>query len=94
MKLEPLWLILLKRTAVILAIAGAYLWVSVDESEFEQQQPSVQVELPSMPEPDPEPDVGVLAEPVQHTGWIVPPEPVRKSVAKVKRKIKKSVEKR
>jgi hypothetical protein len=90
---EPLWKIYLKRAAVILAVAGAYLWVSVDEREFEQEQATVQAQLPSMPEPDTEPDVGVLAEPLQHNGWTVPPEPIRKSVARVKRKIKKSVEK-
>jgi len=88
---EPLWLIYLKRGAVILAVAGAYLWVSVDEREFEAEPVTVSAPLPSIVEPDTEPDVGVLAEPVQHAGWIVPPEPVRKSVAKVKRKIKKSV---
>lgn len=88
---EPLWQIYLKRGAVVLAIACAYLWVSTDEYEFEQEQTRVIEQLPSIVEPDVEPDDTVQPEPVQHNGWIVPPEPVRKGVAKVKRKIKKTV---
>jgi hypothetical protein len=88
---EPLWQIYLKRTAVVLAIACAYLWVSADEYEFEQEQIKVTEQLPTIPLVEEEPDDTVQPEPVQHNGWIVPPEPVRKGVAKVKRKIKKTV---
>jgi hypothetical protein len=90
---EPLWQIYLKRTAVVLAIACAYLWVSTDEYEFEQAQTKVTEQLPTIPLVEEEPDVTVQPEPPQQMGWIVPPEPVRKGVAKVKRKIKRSVEK-
>ena len=78
-----------------IAIVGGYLWVSVDEWEFEQQQTVVTTHqlhsIPTVPEPEPELELPVYVEPEQNFGWIVPPEPVRKSVAKVKRKIKKSV---
>jgi len=88
---EPLWQIYLKRTAVVVAITCAYLWVSTDEYEFEQEQTRVTEQLPAIPPVEEEPDVTVQPEPPAHTGWIVPPEPVRKRVAKVKRKIKKTV---
>jgi hypothetical protein len=94
---EPVWLVLLKRCALGAVVVGAYLWVSVDEWEFEQEHTVVtQHQLHSastVSEPE-EPELPVYAEPEQAIpGWIVPPEPVRKKVAKVKRKIKKSVEK-
>jgi hypothetical protein len=94
---EPVWLVYTKRTALILCLAGAYLWVSTDEYEFEQQQLAHthphRVNKPAQVHIDPE-ELPVYPEPEQAIpGWIVPPEPVRKSVAKVKRKIKKSVEK-
>jgi hypothetical protein len=67
--------------------------VSTDEYEFEQEQVHIVEQLPSISEPEPEPDTSIQPEPPQQMGWIVPPEPVRKGVAKVKRKIKKTVEK-
>lgn len=90
---EPFYIVLAKRIAVGVIIAGAYLWVSTDEYEFEQQQQQiVPQELTVIPEPEPE--LPVYDEPTQlGQGWLVPPEPVRKQVARVKRKIKKSVEK-
>lgn len=88
---EPLWQILLKRTLVVLAIVCAYLWVSTDESEFEPEPVTVSAQLPSISEPEQEPDTSIQPEPPEQMGWIVPPEPVRKRVAKVKRKIKKTV---
>jgi hypothetical protein len=90
---EPLWQIYLKRTLVILAVTGAYLWVSTDELEFEPEQIRVTEQLPTIPLVEEEPDTSVQPEPPTYMGWTVPPEPVRKRVAKVKRKIKKSVEK-
>ena len=91
---EPFYIVLAKRIAVALIIAGAYLWVSTDEYEFEQQQQQiVPPELPTVSEPEPE--LATYDEPTQlGQGWMVPPEPVRKTVAKVKRKIKRTVEKR
>jgi hypothetical protein len=74
---------------------AAYLWVSTDEWEFEQERQQQEQQLqtiPTEPEPVPEPELTPYAEPEQNIpGWIVPPEPVRKTVAKVKRKIKKTV---
>lgn len=80
-----------------LLIVGAYLWVSTDEYEFEQQQlahphPHT-VQKPAQVHIDPE-ELPVYPEPEQAIpGWIVPPEPVRKKVAKIKRAVRKSVEK-
>jgi len=94
---EPVWLVYSKRILVGAVVIGAYLWVSTDEWEFEQEQlahphPHT-VNKPAVVHVDPE-ELPTYTEPEQHVyGWIVPPEPVRKSVAKVKRKIKKSVEK-
>ena len=87
-----------KRILLGAVVVGAYLWVSTDEWEFEQEHTVVtQHQLHSagtVSEPE-EPELPVYAEPEQAIpGWIVPPEPVRKKVAKVKRKIKRSVEKR
>jgi hypothetical protein len=87
---EPVWQIYLKRTAVVVAIACAYLWVSTDEYEFEQEQIKVTEQLPTIPLVEEEPDDTVQPDTEAHTGWIVPPEPVRKRVAKVKRKIKRT----
>ena len=94
---EPVWLVYSKRILVAVFVLGAYLWVSTDEWEFEQEQlahPHTHVpNKPAVVHVDPE-ELPVYPEPEQAIlGWIVPPEPVRKSVAKVKRKIKKSVEK-
>ena len=84
-----------------LLLVSAYLWVSTDEYEFEQQElAEQQTRLQSLKQradtiSEPEPELPVYPEPEQAIpGWIVPPEPVRKGVAKVKRKIKRSVEKR
>jgi hypothetical protein len=94
---EPWYIRWLKGTAIVTVILGGYLWVSVDEWEFEQQQTVVTAHqlhsIPTIPTiPEPEPELPVYAEPEQQIpGWIVPPEPVRKHVAKVKRKIKKTV---
>ena len=90
---EPWYIRWLKGTAVVALILGGYLWVSTDEWEFEQEQrPYVVPQQPMIPEPEPE--LPEYVEPEQPAfGWIVPPEPVRKHVAKVKRKIKKSVKK-
>lgn len=90
---EPWYIRWLKGTAVAVVILGGYLWVSTDEWEFEQEQRPYVVPQP-LTEPEPEPELPEYAEPEQPAfGWIVPPEPVRKHVAKVKRKIKKSVQK-
>ena len=90
---EPWYIRWLKGTAVVALILGGYLWVSTDEWEFEQEQrPYVVPQQPMIPEPEPE--LPEYREPEgQNFGWIVPPEPVRKSVAKVKRKIKRTVQK-
>ena len=90
---EPWYIRWLKGTAVAVVILGGYLWVSTDEWEFEQEQrPYVVPQQPTIPEPEPE--LPEYVEPEQPAfGWIVPPEPVRKHVAKVKLKIKKSVKK-
>jgi len=91
---EPVWLVLLKRCALGAVVVGAYLWVSTDEYEFESETvPYVRPAQNTISEPE-EPELPVYEEPELHVpGWIVPPEPVRKRVAKVKRKIKRSVEK-
>jgi len=94
---EPFYITLAKRVGIGVLIVGAYLWVSTDEYEFEQQQlahphPHT-VNKPAQVHIDVE-ELPVYELPEQQIpGWIVPPEPVRKGVAKVKRKIKRSVEK-
>ena len=91
---EPWYIRWLKGTAVAVVIVGGYLWVSTDEWEFEQESTPYVVPQPPATEPEPEPELPEYVEPEgQNFGWIVPPEPVRKHVAKVKRKIKKSVKK-
>ena len=89
---EPIWLVYTKRILLGAVVVGAYLWVSTDEYEFESETvPYVRENIPTISEPE-EPELPVYAEPEQAIpGWIVPPEPVRKKVAKVKRKIKKTV---
>lgn len=94
---EPFYITLAKRIGVGVLIVGAYLWVSTDEYEFEQQQLAHRhphtVNKPAQVHIDPE-ELPVYPEPEQVIpGWIVPPEPVRKKVAKVKRAVRKSVEK-
>ena len=94
---EPFYITLAKRVGIGVLIVGAYLWVSTDEWEFEQEQTVVtqhQLHSASTVSEPAEPELPVYAEPEQTIpGWIVPPEPVRKREAKVKRKIKRSVEK-
>lgn len=90
---EPFYIRWLKGCAVAVVILGAYLWVSVDDGEFEQESTPYVQPLPTTA-PEPEPELPEYAEP-EHAnfGWIVPPEPIRKSVARVKRKVKRAVQK-
>ncbi len=96
MILEPTWLTILKRTVVVTVVIGAWLWMSSEEYEEEQAEtPRITY---TVPEPEPiveedEIDTGQIAEPEQIYGWMLPPEPVRKHVGKIKRKIKKTVKK-
>jgi len=100
MTFEPYYIRFLKGLAVTVLIVTGYLWVSTDEWEFEQQELAEQQRQQQQritdteSEPEPEPELPQYEQPEQQIpGWIIPPEPVRKKVAKVKRKIKKSVAK-
>ena len=81
-------------------VLGAWLWTTAIESEeelraqeyqvperFQQSQRSGPLVL------DDEIDTTKILEPEPQHGWIVPPEPIRKSVGKVKKKIKRTVKK-
>jgi hypothetical protein len=98
MTFEPYYIRFLKGLAVTVLIVTGYLWVSTDEWEFEQQELAEQQRQQQQritdteSEPEPEPELPQYEQPEQQIpGWIIPPEPVRKKVARVKRKIKKTV---
>ena len=101
MMFEPFYIRFLKGLSVTVIIVAGYLWVSTDEWEFEQQELAEHEQkqqqqriTDTVSEPEPEPELPQYEQPEQTVpGWIIPPEPVRKKVAKVKRKIKKSVAK-
>ncbi len=91
----------LKGTAIVLVMTATWLWMTAADYELEQeiwqqeQQRLRQLRLQEDMVSEPEPELPEYQEPVQEpTLWTAPPEPVRKSVAKVKRKIRKTVEKR
>ena len=81
-------------------VMSAWLWMTAIESQEELNQPEYTIPERFLNEPrtgpivDPdEIDTTRILEPEPQHGWILPPEPVRKSVGKVKKKIKKSVKK-
>ncbi len=91
----------LKGTAIVLVMTVTWLWMTAADYELEQeiwqqeQQRLAQLRLQEDMVSEPEPELPEYKEPVQEpVFWAAPPEPVRKSVAKVKRKIRKTVEKR
>ncbi len=91
----------LKGTAIVLVMTVTWLWMTAADYELEQeiwqeeQQRRAQLALLQQQiVSEPEPELPEYKEPVQEPIlWTAPPEPVRKTAAKVKRKIKKSVKK-
>ncbi len=90
----------LKGTAIVLVMTVTWLWMTAADYELEQeiwqqeQQRLAQLRLQEDMVSEPEPELPEYKEPVQEPVlWTAPPEPVRKTAAKVKRKIKKSVKK-
>ncbi len=90
----------LKGTAIVLTMTVVWLWMTAADYELEQeiwqqeQQRLAQLRLQEDIVSEPEPELPEYREPVQEPVlWTAPPEPVRKTAAKVKRKIKKTVKK-
>ncbi len=90
----------LKGTAIVLVMTATWLWMTAADYELEQeiwqaeQQRLRQLRLQEDMVSEPEPELPEYREPVQEPVlWTAPPEPVRKTAAKVKRKIKKTVKK-
>ena len=68
--------------------------LELEEIAREEQRQAQLVELEQrMNIVEPEPELPQYKEPEPQHGWIVPPEQVRKNVAKVKRKVKRAVQK-
>ncbi len=90
----------LKGTAIVLVMTATWLWMTAADYELEQeiwqqeQQRLAQLRLQEDMVSEPEPELPEYQEPVQEPVLgTAPPEPVRKTAAKVKRKIKRTVKK-
>ncbi len=94
----------LRNTVIGLVAILSWLWITAEDERYEQLEAERTEEIlryqqqrratVSEPELEPEPELPEYREPEpENFGWIVPPEPVRKAAGKVKRKIKKSVQK-
>lgn len=95
---EPFYLRFLKGLAIVTVVMGAWLWMTTDEYQLELEEISAEEQRRQRVEqraeiPEPEPELPVYKDPEPQYGWIVPPKPVQKKVAKVKRKVKRAVQK-